>query len=251
MKYAGMTFRYGIAGILCAFCLMLVLLITSVEIVAYMTPGYYEKEYTKYQVLDDLPEMTMEDLLSVTEEMMAYLRGNRDHLHVFTTMGGEYREFFNAREIAHMEDVRKLFIGGLWIRRIGLIAAACYAFIVWLRGRTDAERKRRLKALVPGSLCLGTGLFFAAALLIAGIISTDFSRYFVVFHHIFFDNDLWILDPRTDMLINIVPEPFFMDTALRIGIVFAVLVLLFLVLNLFFWIRAKKSRPSADPGNEI
>ena len=34
-------------------------------------------------------------------------------------MGGEYREFFNDREIAHMEDVRGLFIGGLVLRRIG------------------------------------------------------------------------------------------------------------------------------------
>ena len=49
-------------GILCAFCLLLVFLITSIEAVAYWTPGYYKKEYTKYEVLNDLPEMTMEDL---------------------------------------------------------------------------------------------------------------------------------------------------------------------------------------------
>lgn len=99
------------AGILTALWLMIVFLITAVEAVAYWTPGYYKMEYEKYQVLDDLPEMTMDDLLSVTDEMMAYLRGNREDLHVFTTMGGEYREFFNAREIAHMEDVRGLFLG--------------------------------------------------------------------------------------------------------------------------------------------
>ena len=86
------------AGILTALWLMIVFLITAVEAVAYWTPGYYKMEYEKYQVLDDLPEMTMDDLLSVTDEMMAYLRGNREDLHVFTTMGGEYREFFNARE---------------------------------------------------------------------------------------------------------------------------------------------------------
>mgnify|MGYP000641720143 FL=1 len=32
--------------------------------------------------------------------MMAFLRGKREDLHVYTTMGGEYREFFNDREIA-------------------------------------------------------------------------------------------------------------------------------------------------------
>lgn len=55
--------------------------------------------------------MTMEDLLEVTDEMMDYLRGDREDLHVMTVMDGQEREFFNAREIAHMEDVQGLFLG--------------------------------------------------------------------------------------------------------------------------------------------
>lgn len=81
------------AGILTAFCLMIILFFTSVEAVVYWTPGYFEKEYTKYQVLDDLPSMTMDDLLDVTDQMMAYLKGKRADLHVSTHMGGETREF--------------------------------------------------------------------------------------------------------------------------------------------------------------
>lgn len=229
-------------GILCAVCLMLVFLITSIEAVVYWTPGYFETEYTKYQVLDDLPPMTMEDLLAVTDEMMAYLRGNREDLHVFTTIGGQSAEFFNAREIAHMEDVRNLFIGGLWLRRIGLAIPAACALFLGLWSKKDPKRKTILKTTVPGSLCLGTGLFFAAAVTIAAIIASDFSKYFIVFHHIFFNNDLWILNPATDLLINIVPEPFFMDTALRIGIAFAAMVLIFLGINLFLWKRGKVSK---------
>ena len=229
------------AGILTALWLMIVFLITAVEAVAYWTPGYYKMEYEKYQVLDDLPEMTMDDLLSVTDEMMAYLRGNREDLHVFTTMGGEYREFFNARETAHMEDVRGLFLGGLWLRRIGLMFTLAFAALLyfWKRGRKD--RSAYLARAVPGSLCAGTGVFFAACLALAAVISTDFSRYFVVFHHIFFDNDLWILDPDTDMLINIVPEAFFMDTALRIAIVFATFVTIFFGACLFLWLKGRKA----------
>ena len=115
-----MKYLHNLAGFLCAFCLMAILLITSVEAVAYWIPGYYEREYEKYQVLDDLPSMTMDDLLTVTDEMMAYLRGDREDLHVYTTMGGEYREFFNEREIAHMEDVgvsfwqQSRFVGPPW-----------------------------------------------------------------------------------------------------------------------------------------
>lgn len=227
-------------GILTACFLMLVFLITAIEAVVYWTPGYFEAEYTKYQVLNDLPEMTMNDLLVVTDEMMAYLRGNRADLHVFTTLDGEYREFFNAREIAHMEDVRDLFLGGLLIRRIGIGLAAVYAVLLAFWGKKDCYRKVLLKSAVPGALCIGTGAFFAAALAIAAIVATDFSRYFVVFHHIFFDNDLWILNPATDLLINIVPEPFFMDTALRIAITFGCMVIGFFAACCLLWKRSRK-----------
>lgn len=63
-------------GVLCAFCLMIIFLITSVEAVAYWTPGYYEHEYSKYNVTEAV-RMEMDDLLEVTDEMMAYLRGDR------------------------------------------------------------------------------------------------------------------------------------------------------------------------------
>ena len=61
-----MKYLHRTAGIITAFCLMIILFITSVEAVVYWTPGYFEKEYTKYNVLDSLPSMTMDDLLHVT-----------------------------------------------------------------------------------------------------------------------------------------------------------------------------------------
>jgi len=224
-------------GILFSFCLIVTLLITSVEAVTYWTPGYYEREYSKYNVTEDV-HMEMDDLLDVTKEMMAYLRGNREDLHVPTIVDGQPREFFNDREIAHMEDVQGLFIGGLWLRRIGILITLCFAALAYFWGRKSAERTEALKRLIPKSLCIGTGAVFAVALALIGIISTDFSKYFIVFHKIFFNNDLWVLDPRTDMLINIVPEGFFFDTAARIALVFAGIVMVFFVGNLVLYKRA-------------
>lgn len=97
MTITAKTITYA-AGIFTAFWLIIAFLITSVEAVAYWTPGYYEKEYTKYQVLNDLPEMTMDDLLDVTDQMMAFLRGKREDLHVYTTMGGDTGNFLD-REV--------------------------------------------------------------------------------------------------------------------------------------------------------
>lgn len=53
-------------GILFSFCLIVTLLITSVEAVTYWTPGYYEREYSKYNVTEDV-HMEMDDLLRRNE----------------------------------------------------------------------------------------------------------------------------------------------------------------------------------------
>lgn len=228
-----MKYLHNTLGILSAFALMITLLITSVEAVCYWTPGYYEKEYEKYQVLDDV-HMEMEDLLDVTEEMMAYLRGEREDLHIPTIVDGEPREFFNEREIAHMEDVQGLFLAALTIRRICLaLIVICVALLFAL--------KADVKQILPKMLCVGTVIFFVILAVLTGIIASDFSKYFVVFHHIFFDNDLWLLDPATDLLINIVPEPFFMDTAARIGATYGISVVIVFVVCLLLIRRQKKS----------
>lgn len=77
-----------IAGMLLAFSIMAVLLITSFEVAMYADFGVYEREYEKYDVLSEL-DMTMEDTMHVTREMMAYLRGDRDELSVITTVEGK------------------------------------------------------------------------------------------------------------------------------------------------------------------
>lgn len=221
-------------GILCAFCLMIVFLFTSVEAVVYWTPGYFEQEYEKYHVPETV-QMEMEDLLEVTDEMMDYLRGDREDLHVPTIVNGQPREFFNEREIAHMVDVKDLFLKAMALRRICLGIAAGCILLLFTRYRSEVRRT------LPRMLCAGTGLFLLLTAALAGLISTNFTKYFIIFHEIFFTNDLWILDPRTDLLINIVPEPFFMDTAARIGITFALMVAALFIICIFFIKTEKKS----------
>ena len=223
---------HWLAGIFTAFCLMIILLITSVEAVVYWTPGYFEREYTKYNVLDSLPSMTMEDLLEVTDEMMDYLKGEREDLHVVTVMDGQEREFFNEREIAHMEDVQVLFLRAMSLRRACIfICVLCLGFLFLT--------KAPVRRVLPPSICAGTGLFFGITAILALIISGDFTKYFVILHHIFFDNDVWILDPATDMLINIVPEGFFMDTAARIALLFGASSAVLFGICLFLTLRGR------------
>lgn len=212
-------------GIIFSFCLMIVLLFTSVEAAVYWIPGYFQKEYAKYNVTEAV-SMNMDDLLDVTDQMMAYLKGKRDNLHVPTTMGGAEREFFNAREIAHMEDVRGLFLGGIAMRRgCIMIMALCLTLLFLL--------KTKFKNTFPRAVLWGSGLFLLGSAATAFIISTDFNRYFILFHEMFFHNDLWMLDPSTDMLINIVPEGFFSDTVFLIGFIFFMSILFVIGICLF------------------
>ncbi|MBE5993352.1 TIGR01906 family membrane protein [Lacrimispora sp.] len=220
-------------GIIFSICLMVVLLFTAVEAAVYWTPGYFEKEYKKYNVTESV-SMKMDDLMDVTNQMMAYLKGNRTELQVNTTMGGVRRDFFSAREIAHMEDVQGLFLGAMSIRRGCLMVMVLCLIILMLL-------KISWNNTFPRSVLIGSGLFFLGSAVIAGIISSDFTKYFIMFHHMFFTNDFWMLDPSTDMLINIVPEGFFRDTVFYIGFLYFFSVVILLALCVFLMRKKGKN----------
>ena len=219
---------YHAMGLIAAFCLMFVVLITSVEAVVYFNDGYFEKEYTKYNVLEKV-HMEMDDLLYVTDEMMDYLKGDRDDLVVETIVDGEEREFFNAKEKRHMVDVQGLFLGAMELRKgaVVIIVLLAVALLVKKQG-----------AVLLRMLQWGVGLFIGSMAGLALLVSTNFTKYFTYFHLIFFDNDDWILNPKTDLLINIVPEGFFRDTAYAIAG-------LFLVTSFILWFGAGLLRKRA------
>ena len=196
-----------------AFSVIVILLISSFEIAMYSDFGVYEREYEKYDVLDDL-DMTMEDTMYVTKEMMAYLRGDREELSVVTTVEGIEQDFFNGQDRFHMAEVRELFIGGLNLRTGAFVLAVlCLIALNLLRAdwRKIIPRSYWIALLVIGVLLV---LFAAAA-------AIDFNAVFVAFHHVFFDNDLWIFDPAEDYMIRMLPEGLFADMVMRIGLLFA------------------------------
>ena len=77
--------------------------------------------------------------------------------------------------------------------------------------------KRALCGRGAGAFLL---LIAAAAAVWAAI---DFVSLFTLFHQLLFTNDLWLLNPQTDLLLMLMPEPFFIayakDAGLRIGMV--------------------------------
>ena len=211
------------AGIILGFSIIAALLITSFEIAMYADFDVYRQEYEKYDVLSDL-DMTMDDVMYVTHEMMDYLRGGGDTLSVMTTVEGQEQDFFNEQDRFHMGEVRDLFIGGLNIR-LGACAAAVLCILFLVITRAD------IKKIIPGSYWIALGVTGAAVLLIGIAAVVDFNAVFVQFHHIFFDNDLWIFDPAEDYMIRMLPEGLFYDMVMRIGAIFVVSLVVLLVLS--------------------
>ena len=231
------------AGLLLSFSVIAILLISSFEIAMYADFSVYQKEYEKYDVLDEL-DMDMEDVMYVTEEMMAYLRGDRDTLSVVTTVEGKEQDFFNEQDRFHMGEVRDLFIGGLNIRTGAVIVSLiCLVFLIASKARGAVivsliclvfliASKARLKKILARSYQIALGITGAAVLFIGAAAIIDFNAVFVQFHHIFFDNDLWLFDPAEDYMIRMLPEGLFADMVLRIGVLFIAGLLILLIISI-------------------
>lgn len=199
MKYA-ISFSQWMAGVLVS----LLLLTMSISIYAY-NDDLYMKLYLENDVLLRT-SMDQENLEKVTDGLIAYMTDDAETLDMTAVIKGEEREVFNKREKDHMVDVKNLFLMNESIRGV-LFGTVLFLFgiAIW-RGQYGFLYKVGLRqALV--SLLLAGGLLL--------ISMTDFTSAFIKFHQIFFTNDLWILDPRTDTLIQMLPEPFFRSMAMR------------------------------------
>ena len=216
--------------------MLLVLIISSVEIAVYADYGYFEDEYEKYDVNNKsgIVNMEMDELIRVTREMMSYLRGNREDLVIYATIDGQTKEFFNDREKSHMADVRDIFVAALDVRVGALLMAALsfgnlFILLHW----------KDIKILLFRAYLWTIGVLAMFVSAIAVWACIDFTGAFYKFHALFFSDYEWLLDPYISRLINILPQGFFVDTAIRIVVIFIVLILIMGGLLLL----AKKVKP--------
>ncbi len=225
-----------IIGIIAMLLLIFVLLITSFQIAIYGDPQYrfYEKEYAKYNVLESL-NMEMDDVMEVTDHMMAYLIDECPELSIVTMVDGKEQDFFNEQDRLHMYDVQVLFLGGFRLRTIALAA-----FVVLIG--VLVFMKAELKTLLAKSYYKALAISAVTVAVLGALIATNFNKVFVIFHEIFFSNDLWLFDPATDYMIRMLPEGFFFDMVARIGIIFLVLMFATLIISITVLIRQSNKK---------
>jgi integral membrane protein (TIGR01906 family) len=206
---------------LASFLLIVGMLIASIEMFA-VNERFFENEYNKLNTAASIG-MSDEDLTRVTKNLIAYTTGRRDTLDMQAKINGAEEEVFGQREKDHMVDVRALYLHARMVRTISLVVALALiaaAFAVF--------GKKALRTLFRSFLVV-SGVFALIVLALGVYAAVDFASFWTSFHHLFFTNDLWLLDPRTDVLIMMVPEAFFSSLVTRIIIRF---VSIFVTLNI-------------------
>ena len=196
------------AAVLCALgivCAALAFALTGLETV-FLDPARYAAIQDELNVYPSVG-IAREEQLLIDGDLAAYLAGKSDSLARPVTLRGEAVSCaFNARELAHMEDVRRLFEKGFALRRALAVCAVVFLLVPLIL----RDRKAWGRGLL-GALIISAAAGIAAFLLLR---AADFDRLFIRFHELVFSNDLWLLNPETDAMIRMLPDGFFDRMAL-------------------------------------
>ena len=184
-----------------------VFLVTGSITWAFNNIGLYEGGFEKYRIAW-VSGITPEDLRQVAVELRAYFNSGDEPLDVRTRIFGSERELFNAKEIHHMYDVKRLLWGvyaAFAVSAVCLVALTAAGFALQRRAYTRTLARR---ALWGGGLTVGLLVAFGLLSVVA------FDALFLLFHRVSFANDLWQLDPRTDYLVLLFPQGFWFDATM-------------------------------------
>ena len=120
----------------------------------------------------------------------------------------------------HFEEVKDIFMNLYIMMFISMVILILFKVI----------KKVLVNISLIKALNYSSNIIFILFGVITTMIVVDFSKTFVIFHNIFFDNSYWIFDPITDPIINALPEMVFMIYALIIIMFLLVEAILFKVI---------------------
>ena len=167
---------------------------------------------------ENLPfTLSFDDIKLIASELMQYIKGSLQFLETKVTINGVLTDFYSVRSKIHMGDVRNIIV---------TLSKAYYVSILFCF--ISAFKMINFKNF----LTMLKNIYYKVILIIASLITilfiyaaTNFDTFFVHFHHVLFTNDLWLLDPREDYIICLLPEKIFMTYGFRIVILMLVLLL--------------------------
>jgi integral membrane protein (TIGR01906 family) len=173
--------------------------------------SYFESKFIQNNTMEETG-LNLDQLISVSQKTLDYLKDKRDDLTIYEELNGQEIQVFEERELHHMEDVKELFRIGFLIKNLTMVLVLVAGLFLLTK-----DKKTLYKSIKNGSL------MFTAIIVFIGIYAyVDFERAFVIFHEILFDNDLWLLDPNEDIMIQMLPINFFMGIGVKTAFLFIV-----------------------------
>ena len=196
--------KHKLLSILLALSMALGWLAASVYLLG--TGNMTMRSLMKHYAPSEATRLPAEEYAPVVEMITGYLKGGNDAFqHVFTVDGVEYAAF-NQKEQHHMADVQLLF---QLCKGIGVLCLGSFLLIELFGGSKDRTNWRTFRRTLLVILGIVTAIIVLACI--------DFNSLFVLFHKVAFTNDLWLLNPQTDLLIRLMPIEFFISYAAIIG----------------------------------
>ena len=182
-------------------CTLSLIVFTFLSCINYWSfnKSFYKDEYKKLGVAEYIG-ISEDDLNKTTDILLEFIKGENDSLDIECKINGMTREVFNDREKAHMVDVKNLYDGLIIVRNV--------SFIIFVLSFIYIGKTKSLFIGYKYSLSL-VGFIMTFILLFCLM---DFEGFWLAFHHLFFPfNDLYILYPRYDVLVMMLPVGFFFD----------------------------------------
>ncbi|MFA5341068.1 MAG: DUF1461 domain-containing protein [Clostridia bacterium] len=204
-----------IMAIIFSILLCFVFLLSSIRYVAF-NQDIYKRIQTKHEIAEFVL-MSQESLDKITNHLIEYMKGEKQDIVISEVQDGVRREIFNEREKMHMEDVQYLFKISEWV----LVIIICLLAAILLAGflmDMDIMRSIFIKTVIITMII--TVLLF---IMIIFYMIVDFYNFWIFFHEILFTNDLYFLDPYTDLLVNIMPLEFFVSICFNVSFYFGML----------------------------
>lgn len=195
--------------------IIIAVLFTSLQLCMNDEDWYYAK-YESYGTAQQIG-IPNADITRAIMQLVDYMEGRVDSIQLTVSENGKSVEMYNERETLHMLDVRTLYQAWRSVRDFGIPACA----VLFIAACALTRRGMRM-SLVCRSF-IAASVAFGAVLAALGVwVAIDFNGFWTAFHHLFFDNDLWLLSYSTDRMIRICPAELFRDIVVRFALIFLI-----------------------------
>jgi len=190
------------------------------------TDSFYEFEFNKNNT-SLKTGINHSDLFIVVDNIQDFFNEkSNEKIQMTTYINGIEKNLFNSKEIRHMIDVKNLILN---IKFFNYLLWTTVIVILLIKISLSKDKILNTFRVIAKSYFIYSVSILISALI---LLALSFRWIFYFFHIISFNNNLWILDPRTDYLIKIFEEVFFMDAAILIGILtLCYSIIIFLSLN--------------------